>query len=112
MEVFGNSIIIASAMAFVFGFVNLIKPMEWMHVRKRYIGLFIVLASVAGFCLGLLIIPSTSNSLEDRAGADPDIVKFNEDALWDSYENAIVIEHPSKGAAKPQSYSKKIASMD
>lgn len=51
MQAFAGFIIFVSFIVFILGVVNVIRPQAWMKVRKRLIGAFIILGSMAG-CVG------------------------------------------------------------
>lgn len=77
MAAIGGFIIFVSFAAFILGVVNLIKPQAWMKVRKRLIGAFIILGSMAGCVAGGSMMPpapaTTTASVEVDAakGAKP-----------------------------------------
>lgn len=57
MEVLGGFIILISFGAFILGVVNVIRPQSWMKVRKRLVGLFIILGSMGGCVAGATMVP-------------------------------------------------------
>jgi len=60
MQAFAGFIIFVSFIAFILGVVNVIRPQVWMKVRKRLIGAFIILGSMAG-CVGGSIIGASAD---------------------------------------------------
>lgn len=61
METVGSLIILVSFAAFILGVVNAIKPQAWMKVRKRLVGLFIILGSMAGCVAGGSMMPAPAS---------------------------------------------------
>ncbi len=57
METLGGILVLASLAAFVLGVVNVIRPQGWMRVRKRLVGLFIVLGSLGSCVAGAAMLP-------------------------------------------------------
>ncbi|MBB4797568.1 hypothetical protein HNP32_001292 [Brevundimonas bullata] len=72
MEAIGGFIIFASFAAFILGVVNVIRPQAWMKVRKRLVGLFIILGSMGGCVAGASMVPpapaSTQAAVEGETG--------------------------------------------
>ena len=62
METLGSLIILVSFAAFILGVVNAIRPQAWMKVRKRLVGLFIILGSMAGCVAGGSMMPQAPAS--------------------------------------------------
>lgn len=60
MQAFAGFIIFVSFIAFILGVVNVIRPQAWMKVRKRLIGAFIILGSMAG-CVGGSIMSASAD---------------------------------------------------
>lgn len=60
MEAIAAILILVSVAVFVLGVVNLIKPMAWMKVRKRHIGVLMVLGSFGGCIAGGAMVPPSA----------------------------------------------------
>lgn len=93
MEAIGGFIIFASFAVFILGVVNIIRPQSWMKVKKRLVGVFIILGSMGGCVAGASMLPPVEAT---SAGAEKAPAKVADK------EPARVAEAPAKPAGMNQ----------